>query len=67
MRRDRWGLLRLLSDEYQTYLDADNILHRLVGEDVCDAILRIDNIKSEISKEVMNIILEKEKECENYG
>ena len=62
MRRERWGLLRLLADEYQAYLDADKILHRFAGEDVDDAILRIDNIKSEIEKEVLNIVLEKEKE-----
>ena len=62
MRRERWGLLRLLVDEYQTYLDADKILHRLAGNDVSDAILRIDNIKSEIEKEVLDIVLEKDKE-----
>ena len=62
MRRERWGLLRLLADEYQTYLDADKILHRLAGEVACDAILRIDNLKSELEKEVLNIVLEKEKD-----
>jgi len=62
MRRERCGLLRLLANEYQAYLDADKILRRLAGEDVNDAILRIDNIKSEIEKEVLNIVLDKEKE-----